>query len=151
MDDTRRFRGYVACLMMASALVLSGCDQSRRQYAQDHATAATVYCLTHVCESVLMISEREDLFGPPPTSLPSLVGWLQKGGGAASLVHNGTIRDGWGNDIVLLVTPAGKLWAVGSAGSDKTWEGGRGDDLVFSLEEVKNGVAVQNWLSRHAK
>lgn len=93
--------------------------------------------LREVCKTI-WLAEAESK-QPAPTDMRKLVGWLGKHA-PRNEEHidyvKGTIRDAWGRDIIL-VSEGGRLKAVGSAGEDGVWEGGRGDDICVSLEEVR--------------
>jgi hypothetical protein len=76
---------------------------------------------------------------PPPTSLAELVEWIASNVSKEEPYidyDKKSIRDAWRSEIVLVVED-GALVGVGSAGPNRTWENGRGDDIVVKLEEVK--------------
>ena len=46
------------------------------------------------------------------------------------------IYDRWGEPVVLVVE-GGRLVGLGSAGADRTWRNGKGDDIVFKVEDFR--------------
>ena len=102
-----------------------------------HARARSRNILVSVCK-IIWVAETETN-SPPPTGLQELVQWLEQHSykDEPYVDYAGrTIRDTWGNPIVLL-SQDGKLAAVGSAGPNRVWEGGKGDDILVKLEEVR--------------
>ncbi len=98
--------------------------------------------LVYIAEVVNPDGERA------PTELSELVAWLGRW-----IVHSEflrppidveaqTIRDPWGNPIVLIVE-GGELTAVGSKGHNEVWEDGAGDDIVRTMAEVRKGAVPQ--------
>ncbi len=72
-----------------------------------------------------------------PTELPDLVDWLAKDSsslqdGLGVDVKGRTIRDAWGNPIVLVIEE-GTLVALGSMGRNEKWDGSSVDDIVVRI------------------
>ena len=113
---------------------LGGCRQARLQAHMQGKSQTTLY---NVCTLVdLVESESKE---PAPVELPELVDWLSKhGGGEESYIdyRQGTIRDAWGHSLVV-IAESGKFVGLGSPGPDGRWENGKGDDIIVTLEEVK--------------
>jgi len=94
----------------------------------------TLHC---VCKHICLAEHNTE--EPPPLKLPELVDWLAKHAAEGPYIDykRKTIRDVWGNPVVV-VSESGKLTGLGSAGPDGNWQNGAGDDIVVTLEEVKN-------------
>ena len=102
-----------------------------------HARARSKTILVSICKLIWMAETETN--SPPPTGLQELVQWLEPHSykNEPYIDYAGrNIRDTWHNPIVL-ISQDGKLVAVGSAGPNRAWEGGKGDDILVKLEEVR--------------
>jgi hypothetical protein len=130
----RQVLALAATALLACA-VASGCPQPD---IEGHIRADERNRLTMVCNLLLLAEERHA--EPIPVNLAEVTVWLQ-GMWLEDDEHidfrNGTISDAWGNRAVV-ISEGNTFLGLGSAGPDGRWEGGSGDDIVVTLEEVKS-------------
>ena len=87
----------------------------------------------------MVVLAEDSSGGHAPTSLPELVDWmaLHVSKEVAYIDYaRKSVKDPWGNEVIL-VSRDGKLLAIGSAGPDRKWESGKGDDILVKIEEFK--------------
>lgn len=109
----------------------------RQPDPEGHMRAKSRTTLFSVCKLVYLAESNTK--EPPPVRLPELVGWLSKHASAEEPYidyKQNTIRDAWGHPLVI-VRESGKFIGVGSPGPDARWQDGNGDDIIVSLQEVK--------------
>ena len=129
----------IVVLAAASSVLLMVLALSWQDPGTTEAVVGTANFLRHLCAS---IARHEELLnGPAPTSMPDLVKWLCESDVVRSRPgeleeDTGMIYDRWGEPVVLVVE-GGRLVGLGSAGADRTWRNGKGDDIVFKVEDFR--------------
>ena len=121
-------------LAVLACLAPPGC---RQPDPEGHARAKSKTILVSICKLVYMAESNTDQ--PPPTTLPSLVTWLEEHASKDEPYINyqqKTIKDTWGN-VIVVVSQNDRFVGVGSPGPNRTWQNGTEDDLLVKLEEVK--------------
>lgn len=132
----RRLKWICICTLILIWVFLFVC---RRKPGQGPVGVKTIQILWSACINILIMEQETDQ--KPPVILSELVSWLIENGVDPEYddyinAEERTILDSWGRSIVL-ISDDSRLTALGSKGPDGKWEGGKGDDIVVRLEEVR--------------
>ena len=118
-------------------------DRDARLHAEGYMWSKTAGRMSLICK--LIILAEDDMDEPIPVTMSELIDWLAKSGYADTEYDSADIdfqqkmiQDAWGNPLKVLSDESGRFIGFGSAGPNGLWQNGQGDDIIVTVDEVKN-------------